>query len=122
MADLTTEAIDGQLWYPRNEGERDRITVDLYDVRAADPLVIGYDYDRDGWTIARATAPDEEVAFIRSWADLEESPEVALRASLSSALDTWDGDALVTTQHALSLLDHLVSALTNPNPQPESET
>lgn len=67
-------AHDGVLWYPRNEGEPPAIAVTLYDVRAADDLIIGYDFERDGWTVARAHEPERELAFIRSWADLEHEP------------------------------------------------
>lgn len=66
-------AANGRLWYPRNQGEDRQIRVSLYDVRAADDLVIGYDFDRDGWTIARDSNPDREVAFVRAWADLEQT-------------------------------------------------
>lgn len=64
-------ASNGRLWYPRNPGEDRRIRVSLYDVRAADDLLISYDFDRDGWSIARDEDPDREVAFIRAWADQE---------------------------------------------------
>jgi hypothetical protein len=70
--DIETSAVDGQLWYPRGEDNPSTITVALYDVRAADDLVIGYDFDRDGWTIACSEEPEKELAFIRSWGDLEE--------------------------------------------------
>lgn len=71
MSNVPATAVDGQLWYPRLDSEPSTITVALYDVRAADDLVIGYDFDRDGWTIAQASAPDTEVAFIRSWGEYE---------------------------------------------------
>lgn len=69
MDDLVTSAVDGQLWYPRLEDQPSTIEVTLYDVRAADSLVIGYDYDRDGWTIARSENPEHEVAFVSAWPD-----------------------------------------------------
>lgn len=61
---------NGELWYPRNEGSIPTVIVSLSDVRAADDLVIGYDFDRDGWTIARAEEPERELSFIQAWADL----------------------------------------------------
>jgi len=69
--------MNGRLWYPRNPGEDRVIRVSLYDVRAADDLLIGYDFERDGWTIARDDEPDREVAFIRAWADLGETSDDA---------------------------------------------
>lgn len=68
-------AQNGRLWYPRNPGEDQRIRVSLYDVRAADDLLISYDFERDGWSIARDDEPEREVSFIRAWADLEQARE-----------------------------------------------
>lgn len=65
------ETHNGMLWYPSRD-EPEKILVELYDVRAADDLVIWYDFDRDGYVIERGQQPDEEVAFIRSFQDLEE--------------------------------------------------
>lgn len=74
MSNVPAIAVDGQLWYPRLDSEPSTISVRLFDVRAADDLVIGYDFDRDGWTIARDSAPDVEVAFIKSWGEHESAP------------------------------------------------
>lgn len=72
------------LWYPRSE-PISKIEVGLVDVRAADGLLIEYDFDRDGWSIKQASTfswdiddqvcnPDwQEVAFVRAWA--REKPE-----------------------------------------------
>ena len=71
-----------ELWYPRSEGPDnvDRVRVSLYDVRAANDLVIQYDFDRDGYSIQQPTihewpidsdSHDEglvEVAFVAAWA------------------------------------------------------
>ena len=69
-----------QLWYPRNDGSAKEIEVELSDVRAADSLLISYDFERDGWVIKQASTfswdgNDEEcdsdwqeVAFIKAWA------------------------------------------------------
>lgn len=64
---------DGVLWYPGVDPEESTIKVEMYDTRAADDLIIGYDYDRDGYVISRGEDPDTEVAFVRSWAEFEES-------------------------------------------------
>lgn len=66
------------LWYPRQGATPDTVRVGLVDVRAADDLLISYDFDRDGWVIRMPTVhswpsgeePDEhpvEVAFIPAW-------------------------------------------------------
>lgn len=66
------------LYYPRNE-EIKKIEVELMDVRAADSILVEYDFLRDGWLISQASKfqwdegdeecdPDwQEVAFIESW-------------------------------------------------------
>lgn len=69
-----TTSQDGVLWYPRYP-ERSTIKVEMYDVRAADDLIIGYDFDRDGYTIARDEQPEVEVAFVRSWAEYAAADE-----------------------------------------------
>lgn len=58
---------DGALWYPRVDGNGSSVAVSLYDVRAADDLRISYDFERDGWSIARGEKPDAEVAFVPAW-------------------------------------------------------
>ena len=75
------------LWYPRNTGmprtadEPTSVRVGLMDVRAADDLIIDYDFDRDGYRVRMATVhewePDDtvldpklvEVAFIPAWVE-----------------------------------------------------
>jgi hypothetical protein len=60
-------------WYPREGFDGPTtIQIELMDVRAADDLLIRYDFDRDGYTIARGDAPEIEVAFIRSWAEFDD--------------------------------------------------
>ena len=78
----TTREVEAQLWYPRaNAAESTHtVRVSLWDVRAADDLVISYDFDRDGYSIKMATVhewgvdeePDPhliEVAFVPAWVD-----------------------------------------------------
>lgn len=72
---------DGVLWYPDRD-KKETIKVEMYDVRAADDLVIWYDFERDGYVIERGEQPDEEVAFIRSWKDLEDVEVFQKPASL----------------------------------------
>jgi len=66
-------------WYPRIEEHINEIEVGLSDVRAADSILISYDFVRDGYVIKQAStfsweADDEkmdsnwqEVAFIKAW-------------------------------------------------------
>jgi hypothetical protein len=71
------------LWYPRTDDEPNKIDIGLMDVRAADDLLIEYDFGRDGYSIKQASTfewddendpnglcdPDwQEVAFIQAWA------------------------------------------------------
>lgn len=68
------------LYYPRSENEPNKINIGLLDVRAADDLLIEYDFERDGYSIKQASTfvwdeddyicdPDwQEVAFIKAWA------------------------------------------------------
>jgi len=64
-----------ELFYPRIE-EITAIRIDLIDVRAADGILIEYDFDRDGWKISQndGTFNDDkddwnwkEVAFLDAW-------------------------------------------------------
>lgn len=70
-----------ELFYPRREGNPDRVRVSLMDTRAADSLVVEYDYERDGWSIKMEptvdmtdeasmmlpVGPPVEVAFVDAW-------------------------------------------------------
>ena len=72
-------SIKVDLEYPRNEDRKDFVLLGLLDVRAANHLIISYDFDRDGWVIGsnlynpdidpEIDQPDipREVAFIPSW-------------------------------------------------------
>lgn len=63
----------------RTEEQPQAIEIHLTDVRAADPIRVTYDYDRDGWVIEQATRfewePDDtecdpgwrEAAFCAAW-------------------------------------------------------
>ena len=67
-----------ELLYPRCS-QVSKIQIGLCDVRAADDILIEYDFDRDGWVIKQASTfrwdiddeicdPDwQEVAFIQAW-------------------------------------------------------
>jgi hypothetical protein len=80
------------LWYPRitdgtprTENEPTEIRVGLVDVRAADDIVIDYDFERNGYRIRMATIHDwhpddkecdegfKEVGFIPAYIDEKES-------------------------------------------------
>lgn len=65
--------LEVRLEYPRSDDRPKTVKVTLEDVRAADSLIIGYDFDRDGWTIAREDEPGE-VAFVPAWSDSEVWP------------------------------------------------
>lgn len=67
------------LVYPRSSGHPKEVEVGLEDTRAADSILISYDFERDGWSIKQdskfewpAEGPMDhdwqEVAFIRAWA------------------------------------------------------
>ena len=92
---MTAEApsIDGDtiyasLWYPRNSGDGiiRSINVGLYDVRAAGPILITYDFKRDGYVITQEVFIDHETwleetgefvetAFVPAWITREEMKE-----------------------------------------------
>ena len=70
-----------EMEYPRNEDSKAKcIVVGLSDVRAADDILIEYDFERDGYVIKQASkfvwrADDpvcdqdwQEVAFVEAWA------------------------------------------------------
>ena len=79
--------IRAELWYPRTDAPEavDTVRISLMDVRAANDLVIRYDFDRDGYSIQQPTIHewhdghdhddhDEglvEVAFVPAWASEE---------------------------------------------------
>lgn len=80
-----TKQSDGTIYvemeYPRNDDSKaKRIIVGLSDVRAADDILIEYDFERDGYVIKQASKfswsideypgdPDwQEVAFVEAWA------------------------------------------------------
>ena len=67
--------------YPRQNPSKAYVRVDLEDVRAANELVIHYDFDRDGWVIESPTKMMweidedsyderlEEVAFVPAYSE-----------------------------------------------------
>lgn len=77
-----------ELWYPRCDGAAKEIEVGLCDVRAANSIVVDYDFDRDGYRIRMQRFPEPvisetcidgvthietaedliEVAFVPAWA------------------------------------------------------
>ncbi len=80
------ETIYVDLEYPRCKENATNINISLIDIRAADSLLISYDFNRDGWSIKQQKvfewASDDlicdpkwsEVAFIQAWG-LEENKE-----------------------------------------------
>lgn len=72
-----------ELLYPRmaaEDGRADAVEIGLEDVRAADGILVSYDFERDGWAIMQASTfqwplddttsgdPDwQEVAFVEAW-------------------------------------------------------
>lgn len=78
VAALHGPRLTANLWYPRIEGNVSEVEVALVDVRAADSLLIRYDFERDGYQILQASrfafeeheddGPDwQEVAFVPAW-------------------------------------------------------
>jgi hypothetical protein len=72
-----------ELKYPRVEDNPDKVIISLMDVRAADDLLIEFDFDRNGWVIKMDETKDKdsmteiikekvEVAFIPAWNAVEE--------------------------------------------------
>lgn len=66
------------LAYPRCEENPNEVFIELVDVRAADGILIRYDFQRDGWVILQASRFEweedeeidedwQEVAFIQAW-------------------------------------------------------
>lgn len=80
------ENVRVDLIYPRNNPAK-AVIVGLEDVRAADEILIRYDFNRDGWAIFQASKfswdcddkicdPDwQEVAFIQAWAREKEAAD-----------------------------------------------
>jgi hypothetical protein len=72
--DVEGRTLKTELWYPRRDDRPNEIRVGLVDVRAADDILIRYDFSRDGWAIHQnASDTDDpaawqEVAFIKAWA------------------------------------------------------
>ena len=87
--DYWGRSIRVDLEYPRMEDKKDFVLLQLMDVRAANALIISYDFDRDGWVIASnlydpdidawIDQPDipREVSFIPSWPTAYDKQEAA---------------------------------------------
>lgn len=70
-----------ELFYPRVGGHVNKLRIGLCDIRAADDILIAYDFKRDGWSIKQASIfqwdvddemcdPDwQEVAFVQAWVE-----------------------------------------------------
>lgn len=71
-----------EMWYPERDDKgmgQSEIHIGLMDIRAADSILVRYDYNRDGWMILQASVfewdiDDEkcdpgwkEAAFIPAW-------------------------------------------------------
>lgn len=75
------------LWYPNvQDGETSEVRVGLVSVRAADDIVIRYDFDRDGWAILMERTIDrgdwmeetgiwDEMAFVPAWNERHGDPD-----------------------------------------------
>lgn len=86
LIEAEDETLHVEFWYPRNQESAKRVQIDLCDVRAADGLLVEYDFDRDGWSIKQASTfewdgddpvcdPDwQEVAFVQAWAREKKRP------------------------------------------------
>ena len=77
MNDMEIKQVD--LFYPRDRHAA--IRIDLVDVRAADGILVEYDFKRDGWKISQNDGTfnenlDEwnwkEVAFLAAWSLYED--------------------------------------------------
>ena len=85
-----TEAVHHiDLWYPRTgphtPEEPTSVRIGLVDVRAADDIVIDYDFERDGYRIRMAT--------IHEWSDVEEMEKVGEGLVEVAFVPSWVGDA-----------------------------
>lgn len=49
----TLNVISAELEYPRIAGKKNAVRVGMMDVRAADDMLIVFDFDRNGWSIMR---------------------------------------------------------------------
>lgn len=73
----TRDMKDIEFMYPSRQPENpDMLRIQLYDVRAADDLIVSYDFQRDGWVISYAEYGEMgdwirnvEQAFIPAWAN-----------------------------------------------------
>ena len=84
----TGDTMQVDMIYPNLAGHLNTVEVGLEDVRAADSILIRYDFDRDGYSILQASifqwevgdpicdSDWQEVAFIQAWArEVVLSPE-----------------------------------------------
>lgn len=65
------DCVNVELWYPRSTKPPHAVEVDLVDVRAADPIRITFDFERNGWLISREVEEGDgfhwvEAAFVRA--------------------------------------------------------
>jgi hypothetical protein len=78
VVDETRRRITVDLWYPRLPEFPDEVHVGLTDVRAAEDLVIRFDFDRNGWVLLQEeftevadglmpTGQTTEVGFVPAW-------------------------------------------------------
>lgn len=112
MEDLVGEHRDGALWYPEREGDPnypERIKVELYDVRAADYLMVAFDFPRNGWVLSLGDSPDVERAFVPAWIEDESAPAPdtvpeEVQYALDYARHYWHHGQEPQTQRALHVL------------------
>ena len=67
------EQLTVELWYPRVR-KAQSVRVSLFDVRAADDIVISFDFARNGWVIRMDSTHDDDSGIIKI---VEEGVEVA---------------------------------------------
>lgn len=84
MVSVQDRQLSVGLAYPRCDENINEILVDLIDTRAADGILIRYDFKRDGWSILQASRFEwggdedvdhdwQEVAFVKAWGRQKEA-------------------------------------------------
>jgi hypothetical protein len=89
--------------YPRENPSRAYARISLEDVRAANDLVIHFDFDRDGWVIESPTKfvwTDGEDSFEEGMEEVAFVPAFSERAA--AALDAANGDPFIQARAALA--------------------
>jgi hypothetical protein len=97
--------VHAELWYPRNAGNPTEIRVGLVDVRAADDIVIRYDFDRDGWAVFQDESRETDWGFetVRELVEVAFIPAWLLAPSKTA---TIDNSSRLTSPGAWTEADH----------------